>query len=142
MNALNQNNILAALGAATAPLCDYYGRDLLPDDVVEGAPWGLVGFPAELVGAALTVVGRTGDGMLVVHPVDDDTFLFRIWPETVTLSRRDGMTVAVQNDAWWASLVAHADPGVPLSVGAQNPLTTLGGISEFIGGKHERAADL
>lgn len=121
MDAPNLSDLLAALGATAEPLFDYYGRELLSDDEVQGAPWSMVGFPAELTGMALRVVGQTGEGMLVVAPADDHSCRFRVWPESVSLVRRDGAALTVQSDAWWASVLAAQ--GLCHSA----PLITIGG---------------
>jgi hypothetical protein len=116
MDAKIAAEIMAALsGAAGVPLFDYYGRELLPEDVVKGEPWALVGFPVELTGVLLTVAGQTDDGMLLVAPSDDQAQRFRVWPETVALIERSGAAVPTNSDAWWASVLATQTPGTTLS---------------------------
>jgi hypothetical protein len=132
MDAHTAAEIMAALGGVVAaPAFDYYGRELLTDDTVKGEPWALVGFPAELVGVTLCVVGQTADGMLVVSPEEDTSLRFRVWPETVTITHRAGAALPVQQDSWWQSVVAlRGTEGAITAI--QSPFAVNGAVEGVI----------
>lgn len=106
-------------------MCDYYGRELLPDDIVESAPWSLGAFPAGRA-SRVTVVAATTSGMIVVL---GDGEVFALWPEAVTLVCRDGAEVVESPDGWWQAVGVSVENNFVVDLAGVSP-QLLGSVGE------------